>query len=350
MTTSTNLETVTQCLAKLHGYTYFRPQDGALKARLSRAALDHAEDELRESLSHVNFGFEASIGPQEGESDYAIIVKVDHPGVSLTCQIGLRELTDAELEDLARYLVQPVVEEPAVAENASSHRAAVKRAAGGDDDGHHEKGAAAARLKVSPEWLKSVVPCTDYSYEEIEGKKYIREYFWSKELIERLFRIKCSKTTPEDLQYVAKECCEGDLDWAKDLIARLKSPNRPEPAPKEQPQKIGGKTPHMPQVKISPPRPPHGKFAPSRPVPGSPVPANPGQERAHAAHAAGEAAGQAKAGAGKGAPAGGEASGAADDAARRERSRRSRHRKIRHQRKEGDGKPDSAGDHKPPPK
>jgi len=81
---------------------------------------------------------------------------------------------------------------------------------------------------VTPQWLKSVVPCTDYSYDEIDGKKYIRDYFWSKELIENLFRIKGTKTTPEDLQYVAKECCEGDLDWARDLIARLKSPNRVE--------------------------------------------------------------------------------------------------------------------------
>src|SRR5690348_9684476 len=138
MTTSTNLETVTQCLAKLHGYTYFRPQDGALKARLSRAVLDQAEDDLRASLSHVNFAFEASIGPKEGESDYAIIVKVDHPGVSFSCQIELSELTDAELEDLARYLAQPVAEEPAAAENPSAHRAVVKRAGGGEEDDHHE--------------------------------------------------------------------------------------------------------------------------------------------------------------------------------------------------------------------
>jgi len=77
----------------------------------------------------------------------------------------------------------------------------------------------------------------------VDGKKIIREYYWSKELIERLFKIKSTKTTPEDLQYVAAECCEGDLEWARDLIARLKSPNRAEPAPREQPQKNQGRPP-----------------------------------------------------------------------------------------------------------
>lgn len=101
---------------------------------------------------------------------------------------------------------------------------------------------AAGRLKVTPEWLKSVIPCTEYSYEEIDGKKYIREYYWSRELIERLLKIRSTKTTPEDLQYVAKECCEGDMDWARDLIGRLKSPNRPEPPPREQALKGQGKT------------------------------------------------------------------------------------------------------------
>jgi hypothetical protein len=147
-------------------------------------------------------------------------------------------LSDDALEDLDGYLSR-LVEATVPVEVEVSGKTVVRKV---NESDHHEKGPASARLKVSPEWLKSVIPCTDYSYEEIEGKKYIREYYWSKELIERLLRIKSAKTTPEDLQYVASECCEGDLDWAKDLIARLKSPNRPEPMPKEQPQRNQGRT------------------------------------------------------------------------------------------------------------
>jgi hypothetical protein len=229
--TSKHLETITDHLAKLHGYAYFRPQDGPLRERLTQAVLDAVEGELAEELSEGGFDLEVSIGRQEGDSEATVSFSVDRPGVVYTSQIAMTLLADAALEDLAGYLAR--LEENAAPAEATGKTLVRKK----PETDHHEKASASARLKVSPEWLKSVIPCTEYSYDEIDGKKYIREYYWSKELIERLFKIKCTKTTPEDLQYVAKECCEGDLDWARDLIARLKSPNRPEPAAKDQSQK-----------------------------------------------------------------------------------------------------------------
>lgn len=249
--TSKHLETITDYLAKLHGYAYFRPQVGALKERLTQVVLDAATQEVAEELSEGTFDLELSIGCQEGESEISVSFKVDHPGVVQSGQIAVNLLADDELEDLARYLA-PLAEAAPPDETAAGKTIVRKKHEEGE---HHEKDSAAARLKVTPEWLKSVIPCTDYSYEEIDGKKYIREYYWSKDLIERLFKIKCTKTTPEDLQYVAKECCEGDMDWARDLIARLKSPNRPEPVAKEQPQRNQGRTaPARGQMKAAPPK------------------------------------------------------------------------------------------------
>ena len=222
--TSKHLERITLHLAGLHGFAYFRPQAGPLMERLTQAVLDAVDGELAEQLSERELDLEVSIGRQEDDSEIMASFSVDHHGVVHSSQIALSELPEEALEDLAGYLSG--LAETAPAETAAAGKVVVRKNMEAD---HHEKGSASARLKVSPEWLKSVVPCTDYSYDEIEGKKYIREYYWSKELIERLFKIKCTKTTPEDLQYVAKECCEGDQDWARDLIARLKSPNRPEP-------------------------------------------------------------------------------------------------------------------------
>jgi hypothetical protein len=224
--TSKLLETINDQLAKLHGFAYFTPQEGPLRERLTRLVLDAmpAEAEPPHPLD-----IEVGIGKQDDESEAALELRVGAAGAAKAPQVLLTSLSELELADLSRYL-EPIAEERSEevesedgTPGAASHEA-----------GHHTQASAAARLKVAPQWLKSVIPCTDYSYEEIEGKKYIREYFWSKELIERLVKIRSTKTTPEDLQYVAKECCDGDADWAKDLIARLKSPNRPEQPPREQ--------------------------------------------------------------------------------------------------------------------
>jgi hypothetical protein len=317
--TSKPLETIIDHIANKPGFAYFRPEPGPLRERLTRLALDSLPPEQAQPLSQRPLEIEVSVGRQEGDAEATLEFRVDDPQFGRPAPVALELLSEAELADLAAYL-PPRTEQSSAPVAAPDGELATQQ----DGTGHHLQASAAARLKVSPEWLKSVVPCTDYSYEEIDGKKYIREYFWSRELIERLFRIKSSKTTPEDLQYVAKECCDGDLDWAKDLIARLKSPNRPEAA-REQ-QKGHGKSA---QVKASPKagpvKPPQGQGKQGAPKPqqhGKPAPA--------------AAAGVA--GANGGAAATGGAAGAEGEKPRS----RSRHRKpFRHHGKDGSRKPES---------
>jgi hypothetical protein len=234
--TSKKLELISDLLSNLHGHAYFRPEHGPLRERLTEVVLDAVEGEVAEELSE-GFDLEVSVGRQDGDGEVMVTFSIDLPGVVQQGEIAVSGLTAVELEDLSGYL-ERLSSAAGPAEPEVKGKNVIRKKPEGD---HHLKEAASARLKVSPEWLKSVIPCTDYSYDEIDGKKYIRDYYWSKDLIERLFKIKNSKATPEDLQYVAKECCEGDADWAKDLIARLKSPNRPEPAPREQGQKGQGR-------------------------------------------------------------------------------------------------------------
>jgi hypothetical protein len=230
---------ISNLLRQLHGHGYFRPETGPLKVRLTEAVLDTLESDALEQLSEQPIDLEVSIGCQEGEDEVTIGISVQHPDLSHTTELALTALAEDALEDLAGYLTR-LVESAAPGELDVPDKAMLRKKMEAES---HEQTTASTRLKVSPQWLKSVIPCTDYSYDEIDGKKFIREYYWSKELIERLFKIKCTKTTPEDLQYVAKECCEGDLDWARDLIARLKSPNRVEQPPREQTQRNQPKTP-----------------------------------------------------------------------------------------------------------
>lgn len=235
--TAKNLEIISDHLEQLHGHAYFRPQAGPLMESLTESVLDALPGEVAEEISERAFDLEVSIGRQEGDNEVVVGFSVDHPGVVYSSEIALTALADAALEDLAGYLAR-LVQDAAPAEDTAAGKVLLRQKLEAES---HQNATASARLKVSPQWLKSVIPCTDYSYDEVDGKKIIRDYFWSKELIERLFKIKCTKVTPDDLQYVASECCHGDLEWARDLIARLKSPNRPEPALKEQPQKNQGR-------------------------------------------------------------------------------------------------------------
>lgn len=233
--TSHYLQSVTNQLTNLHGHAYFRVEDGPLKECLTGKILDAVEGDLAEQLADGRFDLEVSVGVQEGDTEATVDYRVDRPGIVYRADTRVSSLSEPALEDLARYLAHLAQQTPAVDEKAAAGVIVRKPV----DHDHHEKESAAARLKVTPQWLKSVIPCTEYSYDEIDGKKYIREYYWSRDMIERLLKIKTTKATPDDLQYVAKECCDGDLDWARDLIARLKSPNRPEPQ-KDQPQKGQG--------------------------------------------------------------------------------------------------------------
>ena len=312
------LEMITEQLGTLHGYAYFRPQPGPLRERLTEVALEAIDGEHAGELAEGAFDLEVNVGRQEGDSEITVGFKLDHPAVHHSSQLALQQLDEGELEDLGRYLAR-LAEKPVLPESAEPGKNIVRKNQL-DEAEHHEKGAAAARLKVSPEWLKSVVPCTDYSYDEIEGKKYIREYYWSQELIERLVKIKSTKTTPEDLQYVATECCHGDLEWAKDLIARLKSPNRPEPAAKGQPQRG--------EARQGSSRPPQAKQPQAKPPQGSAVQV---QEKAAAAKPAAGKAAQPQAAPGE-----------------RPGRSRSRHRRPFRQQGADARKPQPAGGEKPP--
>ncbi|GFO69760.1 hypothetical protein GMLC_33390 [Geomonas limicola] len=230
--------TIATLLQQLHGHSYFRPGPGPLRERLCEALAATMKEEDLGRFEDPTLDMEVSVGRPEGDDEIWLGVRVSLPGAVHSAELALEVLAEPALQDLTRYLTELQQDAPA-AQVAEADQGAQHPKLEGD---YHEQEAAAARLKVSPQWLKSVVPCTEYTYEEIEGKKYIRDYYWSKELIERLFRIKSSKTTPEDLQYVAAECCEGDQEWARDLIARLKSPQRAEQPPREQGAKGQGQT------------------------------------------------------------------------------------------------------------
>jgi len=227
--TQNHLQTIEEYVKKSNGPVILRLTDGVLRDRLIGTALDGMPDEETDSDA-MDQDLEIQLRLAHSDSttqlSFSLLTGTAHSG-----ECAVSTLDEKALEDLVEYLSRLG---EASRPPRGAGRMVIKRK--GEPDSYDKMGAS-SRLKVSPEWLKRIIPCSNYRYEEIDGRKIIHEYYWSVEFIENLFRIKNSKITPDDLRYVADQCCFGDMDWAKDLISRLKSPNRAEPTPREQPAK-----------------------------------------------------------------------------------------------------------------
>ena len=129
-------------------------------------------------------------------------------------------MNNEEISDLIEQLSRLIAAPPAVTTQDSARIIFRKKAVEGMLDIHQ----ASQKLGCPLQFLKSKIPCSDYTYTEIEGKKEIQGYYWSRELIDRLCQIKSGGVKPEDLAYVADECCDGDRNWAEEILVALGTP------------------------------------------------------------------------------------------------------------------------------
>jgi hypothetical protein len=85
---------------------------------------------------------------------------------------------------------------------------------------------AAKALGLSHRTLKRLIPCSEIRIAEADGNKSIEEYYWEKRLIDRLITIWSAQQAEggqkcEDLGFIAEQCCDDDLQWAKEIIAEF---------------------------------------------------------------------------------------------------------------------------------
>lgn len=228
--TNDYLQVIEEYVKKANGQVHIRLREGQLRESLLGAAFQSGFPQDPDGVvESADSDLEVQLRFDQDASSLSF--RITHPAVPQPSECAVATLEEKALEELSQNLAQLCD----LARAPRSPRTVIKRK--GEPDAYDIVGAS-SRLKVSQEWLKSVIPCSNYSYDEIDGRKIIREYYWNVELIEYLFRLKNSKIAPEDLKYVADQCCFGDHEWAKDLIGRLKSPNRTEPGPKAQPAKV----------------------------------------------------------------------------------------------------------------
>lgn len=229
----TEVVELTDLLKKLAADITFRPDDGAFRAKLTEMIIADADEEFTELFSAGTSDIVASMFGQTFEKGTIRFQVISDQGEqSLECDLS--ELNDDERSDLGGQLSRLSEGQQSPSTQASAKALVRRRMA----DGMLNINQAAQGVGCSESFLKSRIPCTDYSYDEVDGKKVIREYFWSQQLIDRLSQIKLNGAKTEDVKQIAEECCYGDCKWAEELLASLA---RPKTA-----AKVGGALPNGP--------------------------------------------------------------------------------------------------------
>lgn len=206
-----------ELLKNLDAAVIFRPEEGPFRAALAEIVLADADEDRVELFSASNCDIRVTIFNRTLEEGVIRFLVVSDLGEqSLECELaGLNVLESADFrEQLSRHVAQP---RPASAGGGA--KVIVRKASA---IGMYTQQQAAEKLACSVAFLKSRIPCTDYSYDEIDGKKVLKEYYWSQLLIDRLQQIKTTGTKPEDVKYIAAECCYGDSIWAEEMLTSLR--------------------------------------------------------------------------------------------------------------------------------
>ena len=207
-----------ELLKKLRADVAFRPDAGVFRSKLLERAIDNADEKSAELFSAHNCDIQVSISSRTIEEGVIrFVVDSDLGEQSLECDLSV--LNDGETRDLTEQLSRLIAEQ-SPPETHGAPKTIIRKNVNGMLDTHQ----AAQKLGCSQIFLKSKIPCTDYTYREVDGKKEIIEYYWSMNLIERLCQIKLNGAKTEDVKYIAEECCEGDCKWAEEILVSLVCP------------------------------------------------------------------------------------------------------------------------------
>ncbi len=195
----------------------FRPEEGPFRAALVAVVLQTADAEQVELFSADNCDIQVTVSNltlTEGVIRFLAISDLGEQAL----EAAFAGLKEAEKADFRAQLASHAAEQRPVVPGGGA-KVIVRKASSA---GMFTQQQAAEVLGCSGETLKNRIPCSDYSYDEIDGKKVLREYYWAQTLIERLLQVKTAGSQADDVAYVAAECCFGDSVWAEELLASLR--------------------------------------------------------------------------------------------------------------------------------
>jgi hypothetical protein len=211
-----------ELLKNLENDVTFRPDGGAFRSKLVETLLDKADEEFVDLFSESSSDILVCISGRTVD-DAVIRFRVVSDQGEQSHRFALTVLNAEESSDLSEQLSRLLAQQPPPVSPVTPKSIVRKKPVDGMEDIH----LASRKLGCSPVFLKSRIPCTDYTYTEVDGKKEIQEYYWSQNLIDRLCHIKANGAKPEDLKYIAEECCDGDRTWAEEILGLLGSKTTP---------------------------------------------------------------------------------------------------------------------------
>jgi hypothetical protein len=212
--------TMQELLANIRSDTRFRPDEGAFRTKLIKSFLGAADEEFVELFSDRSSDILVSVSKMTAEEGIIRFWVFSDLGEQ-TAECALSEMNDEEITDLTNHLSRLVTEPQSphqVSQTPPTPKVVVRKK---PQEGMFGIQQVAQKLGRSQIIVKSTVPCSDYAYREVDGKKEITDYYWSQKLVERLCSCKLRGVTADDVTYIARECCDGDDAWAKEILVTL---------------------------------------------------------------------------------------------------------------------------------
>lgn len=83
---------------------------------------------------------------------------------------------------------------------------------------------ASKSLGLSQRQIKTMIPCSEIRIVENDSSKSIEGYYWDTRLVQRFILMRENQQqgcrySDDDINYIAANCCEDDVKWARDTIA-----------------------------------------------------------------------------------------------------------------------------------
>lgn len=83
---------------------------------------------------------------------------------------------------------------------------------------------ASKALGLSQHQIKRIIPCSEIRIADKDSSKSIEGYYWDIQLIHRFNLLRDQQQqgcrySDDDINYIAENCCEQDVKWARDTIA-----------------------------------------------------------------------------------------------------------------------------------
>jgi len=213
----------------LQGEVFFYIEDGPLKHKLIERYLE--EEESQGDI--LDFELDAALGikGKEGAAEPKIEGRLERGDFLYQTLFAIKDFTTDEIIELVEQL-KTHCSTPSKPKARPDRNILRKK----NGSGWLGISAAANALGLSQRDLKSLIPCSKIRIAEQNDDKVIEEYYWEKDLIGRFANIEAAhkegrEATREDVTCIAAWCCDGDRQWARDLICEFLKQRYPEENP-----------------------------------------------------------------------------------------------------------------------